>query len=181
MSYNLHADQGAIGMRKRTVNLERVRALFIYRPTTGLLIWRVAHGSFKHIPAGTIAGTKTKSGHLVVRFDGVTHLCHRIIWVWMTGELPANEIDHEDLDGSNNRWKNLRQATHAQNNQNKRPQRNNRLQVKGVRQLPGGRYQAYISIKRRFVQIGIFDTQEEASGAHQAAAKAQYGRFARHR
>lgn len=168
-------------MKKRTASYERVRELFTYQPKTGALVWRVAHGAFKRIPAGTIAGTRTISGHLVVRFDGKTYLCHRIIWLWVTGEMPIDEVDHEDLDGSNNRWKNLRQATHAQNNQNKSPQRNNRLQVKGVRRLPSGRYQAYICIKRRFVQIGIFDTQEEASVAHQMAAKTLYGKFARHK
>ena len=168
-------------MRKRTVSFDRVRELFNYQQKTGGLIWKVAHGAFKRISAGTIAGTRNASGHLVVRFDGVTYLCHRVIWVWMTGKMPTNEIDHKDLDGSNNRWKNLREATHAQNNQNKRPQKNNRSQVKGARQLPGGRWQAYISIKRRFVQIGIFDSQQEASEAYQAAAKAQYGTFARHK
>ena len=43
---------------------------------------------------------------------------HQIIWVYMTGKWPDKLIDHEDLNGENNKWYNLRLATQSQNMMN---------------------------------------------------------------
>jgi hypothetical protein len=165
--------------RHRNVSYARVRELFDYQPKTGKLIWLVAHGRWKRIPAGTAAGTLTTANHLVVRIDGDNYLCHRVIWLWVTGKWPANEIDHRDLNGSNNKWSNLRTATHAQNNQNKKVQKNSRTKFKGVQKIISGRWRAYISIGRKFRHIGMFDTPQEARRAYLKAAKRLYGDFAR--
>jgi hypothetical protein len=93
----------------------------------------------------------------------------------MTGEWPEHEIDHEDLNKINNKWKNLRQATGSQNKANIRAQANNKLGVKGVIQRPYNRFE--VNLKRKY--IGTFDTIEEASKAYEAAAKEYYGEFTR--
>jgi hypothetical protein len=57
---------------------------------------------------------------------------HRAIWLYMTGELPDREIDHIDLNKTNNRWSNLRLATHGQNSSNRPAQSNNSIGLKGI-------------------------------------------------
>jgi hypothetical protein len=51
------------------------------------------------------------------------YLAHRVAWFYVTGKWPENQIDHRDGDGWNNRFSNLRKATHTQNlyNQKRRP------------------------------------------------------------
>ncbi len=97
----------------------------------------------------------------------------------MTGEWPENEVDHEDLDKSNDRWANLRLATHAQNQTNSRPRRHNRAGLKGVSIAKGGRYQAKISVNGKTVHLGHFDTAVSAHSAYCEAARNQHPEFFR--
>lgn len=59
-------------------------------------------------------------------------MAHRIIWKMETGSDPACEIDHRDLNGLNNRWENLREATTTQNGFNKKPRSRIVQHPKGV-------------------------------------------------
>src|SRR5215467_12123212 len=47
------------------------------------------------------------------------YYAHILAWLWMTGEWPREEIDHIHNDPTDNRWKELREATHTENNRNK--------------------------------------------------------------
>ena len=47
-----------------------------------------------------------------------TYAQHRVIWLYMTGEWPSEDVDHINLDPSDNRWENLRQVTHSENCRN---------------------------------------------------------------
>ena len=166
------------------ITQKRLRSLLHYDPETGNFTWLVAHGRFERIPAGTKAGTlsKTASG-LVVRLDGQTYLLHRLAWLYVTGRWPKEHIDHIDMDRANNRLSNLREATHAENMQNRGAQRNKtRAPYKGVQWIEHSKkWRAYISVKRKFRHLGMFDTAEEASEAYLQAARKLHGRFARHR
>jgi hypothetical protein len=161
----------------------RLRALLHYDPHTGVFRWRIPHGRWGRIPAGTIAGTVYrpkvgKSDYLAVRLDDRTYGLHRLAWLYMTGNWPTM-IDHADMDGTNNRWSNLREATKGENMQNRRPQTNSVSRRKGVRQLPSGSWQAYVCINRRSKHLGVFNTAEEASAAYLMASRKRYGQFAR--
>jgi hypothetical protein len=103
-----------------------------------------------------------------------------LIWLYMTGEWPSDDIDHRDRDGLNNRWANLREATRSQNLANRCAQVNNAIGVKGVcLERATGRYLAYIKVAGRTIALGRFGTAEEASRAYMAAALQHFGEFAR--
>ena len=110
------------------------------------------------------------------------HSAHRMAFMWMEGRWP-HEIDHINGDGTDNRWKNLREVTREQNQQNKRRQRH----YKGKKLLHGhmgikwnkGRYGARITANKRDFWIGTFDTLEEAIAARRKAER-EHGFTARH-
>jgi hypothetical protein len=85
--------------------------------------------------------------------------------------------DHADGNGLNNQRSNLRRATPAQNNANKRKQRNGiTSKYRGVsthKRRPG-KYRAVCG----HTELGFFDTPEAAARAYDEAAKQKFGAFA---
>ena len=82
----------------------------------------------------------------------------------MTGSFPTQQIDQRDGDPTNNRWKNLREATPGQNVQNF----DDRGGLRGVTRLRN-KWQAQINVDCRFVYLGLFDSPELAHEAYPAA------------
>lgn len=128
--------------------------------------------------AGSLAGSLTGEGYWNIMIFGSRYQAHRLAWLYMTGKWPENEIDHKDLNKSNNRWHNLREATCSQNHANKAVQANNSSGFKGVSwNKKKWRAVLYIAGKQRF--LGYFDTPQDAHIAYCNAAKMAYGDFAR--
>lgn len=89
-------------------------------------------------------------------------------------------VDHEDGDGLNNRRRNIRVATPAQNMANKVVERRNKLGAKGVSDVGKGinRFRATIKPNGKTVHLGSYPTVEEARAAYRGAAKVLWGSFA---
>jgi hypothetical protein len=97
---------------------------------------------------------------------------HRLITGWP-------EVDHQNGDGLDNRRHNLRPATSAQNNRNRRPRPGSSSRFKGVRWERGRqRWRADIGIDGRYRTIGRFRDEETAARAYDAAALAAWGEYA---
>ena len=90
------------------------------------------------------------------------------------------QVDHKDGDRANNRWDNLRLATHTQNQWNTRTRSDNSSGFKGVTR-PEGRtkWHAYINENGRRKFLGSYPTAEEANQAAITARQVAHGEFAR--
>lgn len=171
------------------VTIERLKELLRYDPASG--VWtRIKEIGNQHetglkrgkfCPVGSVANyLNKKQGYMQVGVDGRTYRASRLAWFYMTGEWPTFEIDHEDRDRANDRWGNLRPATHAQNMANRKTPANNALGVKGVRLVAGMKsrpYRARIMANGKSVHLGYFETSEEANAAYAAAANRYFSEF----
>ncbi len=164
---------------ERGLTADRLREVLRYSPSTGEFHWRVMCSARR--PAGTLAGDKKKvSGYVLIGVDGFRYRAHRLAWLYMTGEWPAKQVDHEDTDRANNRWENLRPATNQQNQANSRLSKNNKSGVKGVfwnERLQ--KWQAKINVGRRQIHGGYHDSLAAAGAAYLRLAHEHFGEFAR--
>jgi len=103
-------------------------------------------------------------------------LTSRVIWKWVTGNDPLAEIDHRDVNPSNDAFANLREATHSQNHMN-RPGWGTGFKGACFDQRRG-RWRAQISAYNRRRHLGYFDTEADAHAAYVRAATALHGEFA---
>jgi hypothetical protein len=93
--------------------------------------WRAALGerpdnpSFNVQWAGKRAGSiDPTNGYLRLMIDGTHQYVHRVVWLHTKGWLPEVDLDHHDGDKTDCAIWNLRVATKAQNNCNRRSTRN---------------------------------------------------------
>ena len=170
------------------INQAILKSLLIYDPETGEFTWRIrldARPQWNGRYAGKKAGFawRPKGSNVTywsVRIFDWPFLGHRLAWLYMTGEWPVAEVDPRDLDGTNNRWSNLRPATKAQNGANRGKPKTNTSGLKGASWCKGaGRWRATIHRGGRQIWLGYHDTAEDAHAAHVAKAKETSGEYAR--
>lgn len=115
-----------------------------------------------------------------ISIGGRTHFRAKLAWFYMTGAYPEHQVDHHDVDPQNDRWSNLRAATQALNNANRRAFSNNKTGIKGVHfRADVGKFRAMISIDGRNKSLGYFENAEEAAAVYAQHAIAAFGDFAR--
>lgn len=170
--------------KEMALTAEELRELFLYEPETGIMSRRIAVGRRGRHRAGTVVGCGGKGEHLTVRVGGYLYLLHRLIWLYMTGLWPKHQIDHINMIRDDNRWCNLREATHGQNVVNSRARAYNVLGLKGVHRRPSKfnlrkPYEARITANGVVYSLGYFKTAQEAHEAYVVAAKMYFGEFAR--
>jgi hypothetical protein len=153
----------------------RARELLDYDRDTGVCVWKVRRSG---VTVG-IAGSLRPDGYVQIQIDGKRYGIHRVIYLMETGEWPHNQIDHRDLDRSNNRWDNIRPATGSQNRANRPTQKNNKSGFKGVDLVKGRYWRATIMVDGKHHHLGLFGTAEDAHAAYVAAAAKWYGEFHR--
>ena len=136
-----------------------------YDPLTGIFTW-VANGT-RGVKKGDVAGTKNKQGYILLSIAGRRILAHRVAWLFATGNFPVGNIDHINRDKTDNRISNLREATYSQNAQNRAKNIRNTSGFKGVTWHKGDKkWQAAITVSRKCIYLGSFDTAEAAYEAY---------------
>lgn len=164
----------------KTLTQERVRELFTYDPESGILRWRVQRGPNR---PGDRAGCRTVcrvgKAYLQVRIDYRLHLAHRVIFLLVTGSMPE-EVDHEDGNGENNIWSNLRAVDRLGNRKNCRRSVVNTSGTVGVYWVVGrDRWEAYINVNRKRTYLGRFKDKHEAI-SRRKAAEVEFGFHVNH-
>ncbi len=158
--------------------LLRLKQVLSYAPTTGVFRWRSALNS-RALP-GRIAGSAYSRGARIIRIDGRRYLAHRLAWLYVHGEWPADEIDHRNGNPDDNRIANLRDASCRQNSQNRKLPRNNSSGFKGVSwHKKRRRWVATIMCNGRARALGRFLRKEDAAAAYDTAATELFKDFKR--
>jgi hypothetical protein len=152
---------------------EKLKEVLSYDKDTGVWVWK-AKTCCKVVP-GKKAGSINADGYLVISIYGKDYYAHRLAFLYMLGEMPSMQVDHINLDKSDCRWENLREATHSQNKANTGLRPENKTGVIGVSINNKGKF--VVRVGQRYV--GIRNTLAEAKSLRQQAAKAAYGTFAR--
>jgi hypothetical protein len=163
-----------------------LREAFRYNRKTGQLTWRRRpREHFKNTQAWNAWNTKyagKSAGALwgdrwSIRLDGVIYRRARIIWKLTFGTDPI-EVDHRDLNKSNDRLSNLREATRSQQQANTRRSRRNTSGVKGVSRNPDGtKWVSHIEVRGTVLCLGTFASRATAFAAYCEAAKKHFGAF----
>lgn len=152
------------------ITQEQLKELLHYCPETGVWTWIVDR---KRMRKGDEAGYDHSSRGKKYRCIGVAggyYSSHRLAFLYMRGEFPETNVDHEDGNGLNNRWSNLRAVTFAENQKNKRRPSNNVSGTAGVCwHKRYSKWQAVITVKQIQKSIGYFTNKEEAIAARKKA------------
>jgi len=147
----------------------RVREVLEYEPSTGVFTWRVMLSS--RGPVGRVAGSINPKGYVVIQIDGSRFYAHRLAVLYVDGTWPTDLVDHWNRIGSDNRWDNLRRATHGQNAQNsvtaRDGSRSGRRGVSWFARL--GLWRATIQVGGRQRSLGYFADPADAEAAYLAA------------
>jgi|SRR5579859_1097030 len=89
-------------------------------------------------------------------------------------------VDHRNGNGLDCRRSNLRLASQAQNLSNRGPNSNNSSGYKGVsfnKQI--GKWTAKIGVNYKTINLGVFETAQDAANAYAVAAHKLHGEFSR--
>lgn len=152
---------------------------FYYDPEAGHLWWKNnKYGRDTTKPIQRMSKSKTSASYSIY-WKRKNLKVHRVIWFYMTGKWPDAEIDHINGDPTDNRWCNLREATKAQNMQNKKPQKNSVVGIPGVQwERNRKHWVARITVDKKHRYLGSFHNIEEAIVARREAEKKYFGSFA---
>lgn len=172
------------------ITQDLVKAYFTYNPDTGDIYWRERDRSMFKAPclcdswnrrfAGKLASRLTTDNkgyrRLIVKLpDRKDRLAHRVIWLYMTGELPQSKIDHLNRDATDNRWHNLRATDTLGNSRNQSLFRTSSSRFAGVNwRNERERWRAQITIAGKHVHLGYYTTIIDAVAARMRANR-EYG------
>jgi hypothetical protein len=147
-----------------TITQNKLKNLLAYDPDTGVFTYTKARPKVR---VGGIAGHRHKGhGYIQIKINGQLYLAHRLAWLYVYGVWPVNQIDHINRDRTDNRFENLREATNAQNCQNRPVQHNSTSGVSGVNwNKTLGKWHARISLNGQRRHVGWYKTKDEATAA----------------
>lgn len=141
------------------ITYERLREVIDYNPETGIPTWKQISKNSK-MKIGDIAGCINKvSGYREIKIDGKSYKMGRLAWLYMTGELPPIQVDHENRIRHDDRFNNLRLATWSQQQRNKN--------TKGVSfSRDHNKWRARIITDEKRLHLGYHNTFDEARSAY---------------
>lgn len=180
-------------MAKRTdISADYARQLLDYDPESGILTWRARNPSMfitgKHSAehqckrwnsehAGVLAGSLKSDGYLKIGIYGRLYSAHHIAWAHFYGVWPTKNIDHKNGNRALNSVANMREASPAENGQNRSIFGCSQSGLVGVSWFrQSGKWRARIMAEGSAIHLGLFDTKEMAFAAY-LDAKAKFHLF----
>ena len=154
------------------ITQDELKRLFHYDENTGLFTRLVKTSHNTHI--GDIAGYIDVYNTITI--NGKQYKAHRLVWLYVYGNFPINQIDHINGVHTDNRIANLRECTNAENNRNKSIRSDNTSGYNGVTFIYC-KWRARCKINGVDIIIGYYNSAIEASVAYQDYTKLHYGEF----
>lgn len=162
------------------ITIEFLNKTINYDPITGIFTWRSIDGSYgKRVP-GEQVGYPHRKGYWHCEIRGKFYQLHRLAWFITYGAWPKDQIDHINGIKSDNSINNLREASNGQNQQNIGVRKSSKSGIKGVviaKNCTKNPYHAQITFNKKVINLGYFETIEEAHRAYDDAAKIYHGEF----
>jgi hypothetical protein len=157
---------------------EELKELIDYNPDSGIFTWKSRSSkncksnildSWNSRYTNTIAGSKSlnkSSGKFysnIYIFDK-KYKAHRLAFLFMNGKFPEDQVDHEDGNGLNNKWSNLKESNSIDNSKNHRKRINNSSGYTGVCfRSDRNKYVAFINnLEGNKIHLGQFSNFHEA-------------------
>lgn len=168
----------AVPVAALPVSYELLTELFIFDPDTGEITHK---GSKKNqVRDGQVAGYIENSGYRRITINGRLYAAHKLMWCYVTKKFPDHELDHINLDKSDNRFINLRAVTKSQNCMNRRVRSDSLTGHRGVRfHKSTGLFHARISKNGDRWSLGYFKKLQDALDAYANASLILHGGFGR--
>ena len=147
----------------KTITKDELIQILDYNAETGIFIRR---------SNGKIVGSINAAGYLTCCIKKKHFYLHRLAWIYVHGNVPPF-IDHINGIKGDNRIQNLRPVTKSQNGMNR----------SGTYAKSGYRWVYYQSntskwrVKVSHLNVGYFDSKQEAALAAKEAAKSLYGEY----
>lgn len=154
------------------ITQQELKELLDYNPETGIFTWKNA--------SKRKAGTSMYSGYIRLNVNKKQYLAHRLIWLYVYGYFPKY-VDHINMNRSDNRLCNLREATNTQNQYNKKLTKRNTSGIKGVSWFERDKnWRARLHVSGKLIHLGYFDSIEEAKKIITEYRNKLHGQFANH-
>ena len=149
------------------MNQAEVKRKLSYCKLTGVFTW--LSGSRKGMQAGCAHNTKGKS-YINLKVSGTSYLAHRLAFLYVTGRMPVNEVDHINGNGLDNSWRNMRDVTRSENGQNQKLFSTNKSGITGVRYIKSrNKWRAIIMSNGSSRYLGDFKDKFNAICARKSA------------
>jgi len=155
------------------LSLATARKYLKYYHTSGRLVWKISNSN--SVKAGQEAGCLPPTGYRQIKIEGKLYKAHRVCWLLYHGRMPSGQIDHINGDPSDNRIKNLRVVSNAENGKNQKRHCKNTSGCTGVYWYKASsKWQAEIMVDGRHIHLGYFTDFEDAVSARKRAER-KYG------
>jgi hypothetical protein len=156
-----------------TLTQFKLKEILYYDKKTGNFFWNVRKKYGLKI--GAIAGQKTVQGYIDIQIDKFKYKAHRLAWLYCYGKFPEKNIDHINKIRNDNSIKNLREANHSENGQNRKLNKSNTSGFRNVSYNKSlKKWYASIRLNNKIVYSGYFLSAEEASKAVEKKRKEIY-------
>lgn len=157
------------------ITQERLRELVTYDENTGIFTSNKSRGC---VISGKILGHVTDNGYIRLNLDKKAYRAHRLVFLYVTGEMPSDQIDHINGIRTDNRIINLRVVTAAQNNLNMRKKSNSQSRFKGISfNKYMQKWHVQIRHAGKLVHLGYHDSEVKAAYIYDMASLKFHGEY----